>query len=1001
MQVVPIDCDPESISVLYNENNNKILGTSDFIAMVQSSLYVDKSLFLKTYLESEMSSVLLLTRPRRFGKSSLFSMLYYFLGNRIDDKPNTTRPIFERLMIGRYPELIDKHHGKYSVIYLNFATLNLGTTKDSAQKKLSYFMSQVYNKFSELKYSSKIDQDYYRKIISMQANLGELQDSLRKLTLFLQKHYDETSAANVYILIDEYETPYSNDIIKNLLNAALKDNICLHKALLTGIFNIVSEKINTGLNNIGNATLLNDQRYNSYFGICDYEVPELLKKNSIAIDFEKFKTWYAGYKVGLNTYFSIFPSWSVMSFINNNINKSVANQDYNSHWTQTSSATLLDSLVENVKQSNQTLFEEIRTTLLSLFEEKEVFIALENYFSFSELENANLKAFWTLLHVSGYITVVEKTKDYRICIPNQDVRQFLENKHHTWFSDTELKLRADCDTLLNSKEKGPILIGLGKLWHLKGNNTLLEKVRIHLMGQEEDIAIEAFKLLTSKFKVDLNWGKLLTTSHPQLLAHVLDTVFTQASSNTTSYSEHFYQLCLQDLNSQNHALAELKLNFIHKFLKEGYLSLDDKEQSLLPILLKGLAQVKSENSDPYFAMLENLKWLNKPEVLEKLCECLSNESIEISKQAFERLKYMKQDQHPLVKKHFFENLKSENLEHFIYAASYFEAHPQEPEFLTYLDILQKNLESSNENIYLSVQEHFRKAVKENNKEIIDLLRNTVFESNKAVNIKIRYLQPFESLDFTQSEHQDLFELLFLVFKNETECFELRQTIYHIFEIAYLNGTQREEVQKVSLKMLDEKQHREFIMNCLRNSQEHGPLILDNKIQEFRKVNIFPKRNILIREISEFFTSQNSQEIEAKRAEIFKMFLEKLTGVNITRSIEPLLTALTVMYKDSQEDSELIKICFTYLNRKEFSKPALKLLMQIKQIPKDLKLEVQLNLQKYFSEIPSEILMDYLNMLEEYEGLNNDVFKIIKQILLLSSDTQVQEKAQQFFEKDSI
>ena len=158
---------------------------------------------------------------------------------------------------------------------------------------------------------------------------------------------------------------------------------------------------------------------------------------------------------------------------------------------------------------------------------------------------------------------------------------------------------------------------------------------------------------------------------------------------------------------------------------------------------------------------------------------------------------------------------------------------------------------------------------------------------------------------------------------------------------------------------------------------------------------------MIREISEFFTSQNSQEIEAKRAEIFKMFLKKLTGVNITRSIEPLLTALTVMYKDSQEDSELIKICFTYLNQKEFSKPALKLLMQIKQIPKDLKLEVQLNLQKYFSEIPSEILMDYLNMLEEYEGLNNDVFKIIKQILLLSSDTQVQEKAQQFFEKDSI
>ena len=64
----------------YIENDVKVpYGISDFHKLINSKCYfADKSNFVKEVI-NDSAEVILITRPRRFGKTLNLSMLYYFL----------------------------------------------------------------------------------------------------------------------------------------------------------------------------------------------------------------------------------------------------------------------------------------------------------------------------------------------------------------------------------------------------------------------------------------------------------------------------------------------------------------------------------------------------------------------------------------------------------------------------------------------------------------------------------------------------------------------------------------------------------------------------------------------------------------------------------------------------------------------------------------------------------------------------------------------------------
>lgn len=99
------------------------IGISDFKEIIEGNYYyADKSLFIEDVING--GKAILITRPRRFGKTLNQSTLKYFF-----DMDEDNKKIFEGLKIFDNKEITDKYLNDYPVIYLTFKDIkekNLG-----------------------------------------------------------------------------------------------------------------------------------------------------------------------------------------------------------------------------------------------------------------------------------------------------------------------------------------------------------------------------------------------------------------------------------------------------------------------------------------------------------------------------------------------------------------------------------------------------------------------------------------------------------------------------------------------------------------------------------------------------------------------------------------------------------------------------------------------------------------------------------------------------------
>ncbi len=106
------------------------IGESDFRLLIQGKYYfVDKSLFIQKILED--ARIILITRPRRFGKTLNLSMLRYYFAKEIEGE--ATAGLFEGLKIQEAPEEIRQHQGRYPVIFLTFKDLKCTRFEETYQ----------------------------------------------------------------------------------------------------------------------------------------------------------------------------------------------------------------------------------------------------------------------------------------------------------------------------------------------------------------------------------------------------------------------------------------------------------------------------------------------------------------------------------------------------------------------------------------------------------------------------------------------------------------------------------------------------------------------------------------------------------------------------------------------------------------------------------------------------------------------------------------------------
>src|SRR6056297_1583206 len=322
------------------------IGISDFEELVKNNYYFVDTTRMIGDIYRDGSKILLLTRPRRFGKTLNMSMLSYFFDNR-----KKTPELFEGLAVADDAEVMGALNG-YPTLFITFKDIK-DRYWETAEMKLKHLISKLYNDFYDSIKSvlrPGIEVKTYESIINKESHIADYQDSLKNLTEYLYRAYQKP----VMLIIDEYDVPiqsgwsygYYEDVIdfmRGLLSGALKDNSFLFKGVLTGIYRVAKESIFSGLNNLSVFTVM-DKDYATYFGFTEKEVDDLLQAYSVdRSEKQAVKSWYNGYHFGEHV---IYNPWSILNYLRFH--------ELKPYWTNTSSNELIqETMALNMKKRSK------------------------------------------------------------------------------------------------------------------------------------------------------------------------------------------------------------------------------------------------------------------------------------------------------------------------------------------------------------------------------------------------------------------------------------------------------------------------------------------------------------------------------------------------------------------------------------------------------------------------------------------------------------------------
>ena len=404
------------------------MGCEDFRTLIDEKfLFVDKTLLIKELID-DGTTVSLITRPRRFGKTLNLSMLHYFFAEKVLEQP--TKGLFNGLKISQAGEQYMAYQGQYPVISVSLKRLT-GKTYEIMLNRMRELISFIYEQHLELldsPYLVKQQKNRFEAMLGNNATEAHLEVSLLDLAEYLHTHYKK----KVIILIDEYDTPtqsgyfngyYSKviELMREFLGNCLKTNPYLKRAVLTGITRVSKESLFSGLNNIAVYSLLNRQ-YKDHFGFTEKEVNRLACKMGYQNKLSEMKAWYNGYEIGGTT---LYNPWSIISCMKNE-------GLLQSYWVNTSGNELIKKLLINSSLKFKQDFE-------YLLRGETIHKSIREDMVFENLEN-NESLIWSLFFVAGYLKIVGTPKDndkrYTLSIPNQEIEEYYHLLIQEWLAGT-------------------------------------------------------------------------------------------------------------------------------------------------------------------------------------------------------------------------------------------------------------------------------------------------------------------------------------------------------------------------------------------------------------------------------------------------------------------------------------------------------------------------------------------------------------------------------------
>lgn len=344
--------------------------------LVNSEYFVDKSDMIEKMNKRIRTNTknICITKPRRFGKTSVLNMLGAYYGKAYDSKE-----LFDNLKISKSDTYMS-HLNQYNVISLNLNDLpDEGSTyEDYINLIRGSIIDDIREAYPELKDKK------FRRISDLLSATGEQ-------FIFIIDEWD-------YIFSHGLFCEHHSDFLEFLRNL-LKDRPYVALTYMTGVLPIKKYSTGSALNMFKEYTMLKDPFFEEYFGFTEREVEALCERQS-ALTMDEIRDWYNGYQTRSGE--RLYNPRSVVCALEDG-----ACQSY---WTRTGR---MDEVLFFLKYN----INEVRDDVIQMVNDTPVRIDIKKEYYAGQDNPANKKEIYSAMIIYGFLSYY----DGELSIPNKEL----------------------------------------------------------------------------------------------------------------------------------------------------------------------------------------------------------------------------------------------------------------------------------------------------------------------------------------------------------------------------------------------------------------------------------------------------------------------------------------------------------------------------------------------------------------------------------------------------
>lgn len=346
-----------------------------------SKYFVDKSKIISSLNEIIDTSdcYVCITKPRRFGKSSVLNMLGAYYTKEIN-----SRYIFDKLLISKCKSYL-KHINKYNVISISLNKIpEEGKTYEDY---ISMIRKCLINDIKE-QYPSIDINKYYA--------ISDMLTATKEKFIFIIDEWDYIFSHNLY---EENQSDFL-EFLRNLL----KDKPYVSLCYMTGVLPIKKYSVGSALNMFNEYTFLKDRLYSHYFGFTEEEVIELCKLEN-SVEYKELAEWYNGY---------ITPN-GIRIYNPRSVVIALRNGYCDNYWTSTGA---MDEVLYYLKYN----IADVRNDVIEMVARNPIDIIIDEEYRAGQGNPRTRKEIYSAMIVYGFLSYYEG----RITIPNKELMKEFE-----------------------------------------------------------------------------------------------------------------------------------------------------------------------------------------------------------------------------------------------------------------------------------------------------------------------------------------------------------------------------------------------------------------------------------------------------------------------------------------------------------------------------------------------------------------------------------------------